>query len=96
MSERARIERWAEGDEPLLRALLGDPAMMRHLGGPEPARKIADRHRRYLTGDPQFRIVDVASGEPAGWVGYWAHEHHGQYPPGNPLRCNDWRFDLRG
>ena len=30
-----RIEPWAAGDLPLLEQLLGDPAMMEHLGGPE-------------------------------------------------------------
>ena len=29
-----RIEPWGEDDLPLLDRLLGDPAMMEHLGGP--------------------------------------------------------------
>jgi RimJ/RimL family protein N-acetyltransferase len=160
-----RIEPWAEGDGALLAQLLGDPAMMEHLGGPESEQQIADRHARYLADadrDPQFRIVvgDV----PAGWVGYWERDWrerevyeigwsvlpafqgrgvaraatvqavaragaHGrrrfvhafpsvdnapsnaicsrtgftllgpcdfEYPPGHPMRCNDWRLDLAG
>jgi RimJ/RimL family protein N-acetyltransferase len=69
-----RIEPWGEGDLPLLERLLGDPAMMEHLGGPETVEKIAGRHARYLAADhdPQFKIV--AGGEPAGWVGYWERE----------------------
>jgi RimJ/RimL family protein N-acetyltransferase len=67
-----RIEPWSDDDLPLLERLLGDPAMMAHLGGPETPEQIAGRHVRYLAGaerDPQFRIV--ADGEPVGWVGYW-------------------------
>ena len=30
-----RLEPWGEGDLALLRGLVGDPAMMVHLGGPE-------------------------------------------------------------
>lgn len=75
-SERGavRIERWQEGDLGLLQKLLGDPAMMEHLGGPESPEKIVDRHARYLAipdGEPQFRIVDISTGEAVGWVGYW-------------------------
>jgi hypothetical protein len=66
-----RIEPWAEGDLPLLERLLGDPAMMAHLGGPESREQIAARHDRYLQlantpGDRMFTIVDQASG----WVGW--------------------------
>ena len=74
---RARIEPWQEDDLGLLQALLGDPAMMVHLGGPEPAAKIADRHARYLRTDDQFRIVEAASGEAVGWVGFWPREWQG-------------------
>jgi RimJ/RimL family protein N-acetyltransferase len=67
-----RIEPWSEDDLPLLERLLGDPAMMGHLGGPETPGQIAGRHARYLAEaerDPQFRIV--AGDEAVGWVGYW-------------------------
>jgi hypothetical protein len=30
-----RIEPWTEDDLPLVQALVGDPVMMEHLGGPE-------------------------------------------------------------
>jgi RimJ/RimL family protein N-acetyltransferase len=75
----ARIEPWGEGDLPLLEQLLGDPAMMEHLGGPESREKIAGRHARYLAGadrDPQFKIL--AGDAPAGWVGYWEREWRGE------------------
>ena len=138
-----RLEAWADGDLPLLRRLLGDPAMTEHLGGPESEEKIVARQARYEQLDPatgrMFKIVDEASGEPVGSVGYWekdwrdttvwetgwsvlpAHRwFHAfpsvdnapsnaicrklgfeplgafdfEYPPGNPMRCNDWRLDL--
>jgi RimJ/RimL family protein N-acetyltransferase len=72
-----RLEPWADGDLGLLRRLLGDPAMMEHLGGPEADERIAERHRRYAEpGSNQYRIVD--DGAPAGWVGYWEREWQGE------------------
>jgi RimJ/RimL family protein N-acetyltransferase len=70
------LEPWAEGDEPLLHGLLGDPAMMEHLGGPEAPEKIAERHQRYLR-TPHVYRVDV-DGTGAGWVGFWPHEWQGE------------------
>jgi RimJ/RimL family protein N-acetyltransferase len=162
-TDTVRIETWSEGDLSILQAALGDPQMTEHVGGPESAEKILERHGRYEKPDSkQYKIVDVASGEGAGWVGYWdktwrggtvyevgwsvlprfqgrgfasaataqlielaraekQHQyvhafpsiHNGpsngicrklgfellgeydfEYPPGNMLRCNDWRFDL--
>lgn len=74
-ADGVRIEPWQSEDLPLLEALLGDPDMTKHIGGPESPAKIAERHARYLRhadlGEgPQFRIV-LASGEAVGWVGYW-------------------------
>jgi RimJ/RimL family protein N-acetyltransferase len=162
-----RIEPWAAGDFDLVQKVMGDPRMTEHLGGPEDAAKLRDRHERYTkiagTGTGRmFKIVDVGSGEAVGSVGFWEKEwigdtvyetgwsvipeHQGrgiagaatrlaldaarsenkhrwvhaypsvdnaasnaicrklgfellgavdfEYPPGNPLRCNDWRFDL--
>jgi RimJ/RimL family protein N-acetyltransferase len=158
-----RIETWGEGDLPLLQQLMGDPAMTEHLGGPESPEKIVERHARYRrSANRMFKIVDEATGEPVGSVGYWEREWRDQlvfeigwsvlpafqgrgiagvataqaiaaaaaerrhrfvhafpsvenaasnaicrklgfelleecefeYPPGNPMRCNDWRLDL--
>jgi RimJ/RimL family protein N-acetyltransferase len=67
-----RLEPWGRGDKPLLDQLVGDPAMMEHLGGPESPEKIADRQSRYeVPGSGMFKIVDVASGQGVGSVGFW-------------------------
>ena len=71
-----RIEPWGPDDEPLLQRLLGDPALTEHLGGPESAEKIAERHEKYVhlpeTGTgAMFTVVESATGEKVGSVGYW-------------------------
>jgi RimJ/RimL family protein N-acetyltransferase len=71
-----RVEPWP-GDVALLQGLLGDPAMMLHLGGPETPEKIASRDVDYSRLDSrQYRIVVDDAG--AGWVGYWPREWQGQ------------------
>jgi RimJ/RimL family protein N-acetyltransferase len=68
------IEPWTGDDLALLQRLLGDPAMMSHLGGAEDPDRIAERHAEYAeTGSRQFRIVD-GSGALVGWVGYWERD----------------------
>jgi RimJ/RimL family protein N-acetyltransferase len=74
-----RIEPWGRGDLALLESVVGDPAMMEHLGGAESAEKIAERQRRYEQPDSrQFKIVEQASGHGVGWVGYWEREWRGE------------------
>jgi RimJ/RimL family protein N-acetyltransferase len=158
---------WAQGDLPLLERLMGDPAMMEHLGGPEMPEKIRSRHARYCQIDNSgtgnmFVIVASPERAAAGSIGYWERVWRGQqvwetgwnvlpefqgqgiatraavllveraresgkhrflhafpsvdndpsnaicrkvgfalleevdfeYPPGNLMRCNDWRLDL--
>jgi RimJ/RimL family protein N-acetyltransferase len=76
-----RIEPWAEGDLSLLRQLMGHPAMTEHLGGPESEEKIVERQGRYErladsgTGR-MFKILDAATGEAVGSVGYWDKTWH--------------------
>jgi RimJ/RimL family protein N-acetyltransferase len=158
-----RLELWGPDDRPLLERLVGDPAMMEHLGGPESAEKISERQARYEQPDSrQFKIIEEPGGEPIGWVGYWEREWRGErvfeigwsvvpeaqgrglassataqaielaraerthkymhaypnvenapsnaicrklgftllgaqefeFPPGNPMRCNDWRLEM--
>jgi RimJ/RimL family protein N-acetyltransferase len=70
-----RLEPWSAGDLPLLKQLLGDPAMTTHLGGPESDEKLAERQARYerMPADKgrMFKVVDATTGEAAGSVGYW-------------------------
>jgi len=71
-----RLEPWGEDDLPLLRALVGDPAMMAHLGGPESPERIARRQERYArSGSGMYKVL--ADGVPAGSVGFWDREWHG-------------------
>jgi RimJ/RimL family protein N-acetyltransferase len=69
-----RIEPWGPDDLPLLERLLGDPAMMEHLGGPETPDQIAARHARYLADKVSGLFRILCDGEPAGWVGYWTRD----------------------
>jgi RimJ/RimL family protein N-acetyltransferase len=74
-----RLEPWGPGDLPLLEKVTGDPAMMEHLGGPESPEKIAERQARYEPADSgMFKIVDVATGEAAGSVGFWPRTWRGE------------------
>jgi RimJ/RimL family protein N-acetyltransferase len=71
-----RLEPWADGDLPLLRRLMGDPAMTEHLGGPETEEKLRHRQGRYerLTDDGSgrmYKVVLEGTSEAAGSVGYW-------------------------
>ena len=53
--------------------------MMEHLGGAESEEKVAERQARYeKPGSKQFKIVDEATGEGAGYVGYWEREWRGE------------------
>ena len=70
------LQPWSEEDLPLLEKLLGDPAMMVHLGGPESSEQILRRHQRYLRlhesdTDHMFKVVLGASEKGIGSVGYW-------------------------
>jgi RimJ/RimL family protein N-acetyltransferase len=78
-----RIEPWGEGDLPLLKKLLGDPAMTEHLGGPESDEQLIKRQARFerLTesgNGRMFKIVHEATSEAVGSVGYWDSTYHGE------------------
>jgi RimJ/RimL family protein N-acetyltransferase len=71
------IEPWGSGDLGLLEQLVGDPAMMEHLGGPESTGKIAERQERYeKPGSGMFKIL--CDGEACGSVGFWEREWRGR------------------
>ncbi|MDQ4024001.1 MAG: GNAT family N-acetyltransferase [Actinomycetota bacterium] len=84
MTARAgiRIEPWGPGDLPLLEKTMGDPAMTEHLGGAETPEN-AERQLKYERlaasgGGRMFKIVDVATGEAVGTVGYWDKRWRGE------------------
>jgi RimJ/RimL family protein N-acetyltransferase len=76
------LDPYRDGDRELLQRLLGDPAMMRFLGGPEPVAALDRRHARYLSADPVthgiFTIVLAPDSERVGWVGFWEHSWQAQ------------------
>jgi RimJ/RimL family protein N-acetyltransferase len=77
------LQPWSEEDLPHLEKLLGDPAMMTHLGGPETPEQILRRHQRYLRlpesgTDHMFKIVWGSKAEAVGSVGYWRKIWHDQ------------------
>lgn len=77
------LRAWTDDDLPLLRGLLGDPAMMIHLGGPETEEKLLARHQRYLgidaTGTGRVFVIIVGPERTAvGWIGYWESTWHGE------------------
>ena len=56
--------------------------MMEHLGGAESPEKIAERHARYVAHDPNtglmYKIVDDATSQGVGNVGYWPKQWRGE------------------
>ena len=75
------IRPWSEGDLALLERLMGDPAMMEHLGGPETPENIRERHQRYWQGASEggMFVIVVGSGRAAaGSIGYWEKAWRGQ------------------
>ena len=75
---------YSENDSGLLEKLLGDPKMTMHLGGPESAEKLRERHRKFtgMSKEPSAGCVFVITvGDertPAGTVGFWEREWKGE------------------
>jgi RimJ/RimL family protein N-acetyltransferase len=77
-----RLERWTDGDFPLL-VRLNAPEMTEHLGGPETDEQLRRRHERYvgLAGSTEafiFKVVIEPTGEVAGNVNFWEREWQGR------------------
>jgi len=77
-----RIEPWGADDLPLLEKTVGNPEVMAHLGGSVSAEKIAERQVRHMQSNSSagrmFKIVNAATGEAVGSVGYWEREWQGE------------------
>lgn len=80
--DRIALRAWSKDDLGLLERLLGDPALMTDLGGPEIPGAILSRHERYLGSDPSrtglFAIIAGPAQIAVGWVGYWESTWGGQ------------------
>ena len=80
--DHVALRAWTDADLPLLRGLLGDPAMMTYLGGPESEEKLLARHQRYLdiagTTGRVFVITAGVERTAAGWIGYWETTFRGE------------------
>jgi len=76
MSDNTRIwiEPWTDQDRELLGALLGDPRMTEHLGGPESDAQLDRRQARYEADPRQHRIRVENVDEGVGYVGFWDRE----------------------
>ncbi|MFD6115245.1 GNAT family N-acetyltransferase [Streptomyces yangpuensis] len=77
---RIRLEPWSAADFPLLERT-NEPAMTRHLGGPESAEQLRDRQHRYEalsarepSAGRMFRVVLEATGESVGSIGFWERQ----------------------
>jgi len=65
---------WSEQDFWLLERC-NTPEMTAYLGGPEPAEKLRDRHRKYVESAfaGQMFVIVTGDDERAGSIGYWEH-----------------------
>ena len=73
------LQRWSQDDFPVLERG-NTPEMTVHLGGPESAEQLRERHERYLRlwTENRARMFRIdADGEPAGGIGWWQTEHDG-------------------
>jgi RimJ/RimL family protein N-acetyltransferase len=77
-----RLEPWREDDLPLITEIMGTAEMTVYLGGPETPEKLAARLARYRAAivpeGRMFKVVDAATGEGVGSVGYWERVERGE------------------
>jgi RimJ/RimL family protein N-acetyltransferase len=82
MNTKIRLTPWAEEDLPLLQKLLGDAAMMEHLGGVETPEQIQNRHQRYLhlpETDHMYAISLEGEPDAIGSIGFWEKHWRDQF-----------------
>src|SRR5438094_8381449 len=74
---------YSDGELPLLERTLGDPRMTTHLGGPESAEKLRDRHKKFASMSEDSSagcvfVITIGSEKAlAGTVGYWERDWDG-------------------
>lgn len=86
MTERPpiSIRLWEDSDLPLELRMMGDPAMMVYLGGPETEERSRNRHERFLkmnASESDGRMYAIVLGDeqtPVGAVGFWEHDEKGE------------------
>ena len=99
-----RLEPWDERGLTLERRA-NTAEMQAFLGGVRTEEAIVAQLGRFRqvidsgSGEMLLIVVDDAP-DPVGSVGYREKEWRGgkvfeQFPAGHPIRCNDWRFELR-
>jgi RimJ/RimL family protein N-acetyltransferase len=74
------IRPWTDGDLSVLERN-NTPEMTVHLGGPESAEKLVERHERYQRGwheETAWMFTAWLGDEPVGLVGYWNRSHVGR------------------
>jgi len=77
------VRPYSKGDLPLLERTLGDPRMMKHLGGPESVEKLWERHKKFVAMSEDSSkgcifVISVGSEKAlAGTVGYWEKDWYG-------------------
>ena len=89
---KIHLRRWEESDLSLLERLMGDPAMTKHIGGPETPEKIKDRLKKYCldsatSGIHMFVIVLEPEETAIGSIGFWEKTWQGQ-----PVWESGWRI----
>jgi len=75
-----RLRPWSADDLPVLERN-NTPEMTVHLGGPESAEKVRDRHARYQRHWQEgvaWMFTARVDAEPVGLVGYWNITHEGR------------------
>jgi RimJ/RimL family protein N-acetyltransferase len=80
---RLDLRPWQPDDLPLMQAIMGDPRMTEHLGGPESSEKLQSRLERYVrigtAGNDRMYVIAIGSERiPCGSVGFWEKSWQGE------------------
>src|SRR3989442_8471196 len=94
MSRRAEvaIRPYSEGDLPWLERTLGDPRMMKHLGGPEGLEKLRERHKKFVAMSEGSSagcmfVTTIGSEKASAGLGPWAFYSSSRAPLAEHTHC---------